>query len=111
MVAVGQCLESNDLGQYRALFEENRIEFDVLPDLTEQDLEKLGIPLGDRKRLLKAIATVSATARGAAVGGDTLQATAVVERREVTILFVDLSDYTRLTSTLGAERRSNPFIR
>ena len=74
MVAVGQCLESNDLGQYRALFEENRIEFDVLPDLTEQDLEKLDIPLGDRKRLLKAIATVSASARGAARGGDTPQA-------------------------------------
>ena len=103
MVAVGQWLESNDLGQYRALFEENRIEFDILPDLTEQDLEKLGIPLGDRKRLLKAIATVSASARGAARGGDTPQAAAVVERREVTILFVDLSDYTRLTSTLGAE--------
>jgi len=100
MTAVGQWLEAQDLGQYGALFEENRIEFDILPDLTEQDLEKLGIPLGDRKRLLKAIATVSSSP---ARRDSSPQAAAVVERREVTILFVDLSDYTRLTSTLGAE--------
>ena len=33
----------------------NAIDTDVLPELTEGDLEKLGVPLGDRKRLIKAI--------------------------------------------------------
>jgi class 3 adenylate cyclase len=36
---------------------------DLLQDLTEDDLEKLGLPLGHRKRLLKAIANLSTTER------------------------------------------------
>jgi hypothetical protein len=48
--------EALALGQYEATFRENEIDPDVLPDLTELDLEKLGIPLGHRKRLFKAIA-------------------------------------------------------
>src|SRR5918996_661837 len=47
-----------DLGleRYEQVFLQHDIRADVLPDLTEPDLEKLGISLGDRKRLLKAIA-------------------------------------------------------
>ena len=45
------------LGQYEGRFRESEIEADVLPDLTEADLEKLGLPLGPRKRILKAIAS------------------------------------------------------
>ena len=37
-------------------FTENRIDFSILPDLTDQDLEKLGIILGDRRKMLRAIA-------------------------------------------------------
>ena len=43
------------LGQYEEGFRDNKIDFDVLADLTDGDLEKLGVPLGDRRRLLKAI--------------------------------------------------------
>ena len=46
------------LGQYKAIFRENKIEADVLSELTEADLNQLGVPLGDRKRLLKAIASL-----------------------------------------------------
>ena len=99
MSAVGQWLDSVALGQYAALFEDNRIELDILPDLTDDDLEKLGIPLGDRKRLLKAIAALASAPAAPAPSSPA----PTVERREVTILFVDLSGYTRLTSTLGAE--------
>ena len=60
MSAVRQWLETLALGQYAELFESNRIELDILPDLTDQDLEKLGITLGDRKRLLRAIAPIAA---------------------------------------------------
>jgi hypothetical protein len=45
------------LGAYVALFDQHRIDAGVLSDLANADLEKLGIPLGDRKRLLKAIAS------------------------------------------------------
>ena len=102
MSAVGQWLDSLALGQYAELFEENRIELDVLRDLTESDLEKLGIPLGDRKRLLRAIAARAVAAEPAS-SQNAAPAEATVERRQVTILFVDLTGYTRLTSTLGAE--------
>ena len=42
----------------RGTFRESEIEADVLPELTEADLEKLGLPLGPRKRILKAIASL-----------------------------------------------------
>ena len=57
---IGSWLRGLGLGQYEALFRENEIDADVLSDLTELDLEKLGLPLGHRKRLLKAIANVTA---------------------------------------------------
>ena len=57
---IGSWLRGLGLGQYEALFRENEIDADVLSDLTELDLEKLGLPLGHRKRLLKAIANLRA---------------------------------------------------
>ena len=56
---VGGWLRNLGLGQYESAFIKNAIDTDVLPELTEGDLEKLGIPLGDRKRLIKAIKAVA----------------------------------------------------
>ena len=47
------------LQQYEALFRENDIDAEVLSDLTDGDLEKIGVSLGHRKRLLKAVAALS----------------------------------------------------
>jgi hypothetical protein len=44
------------MSEYAQLFAENRIDCSVLPDLTEQDLKDLGIVLGDRRKMLRAIA-------------------------------------------------------
>jgi SAM domain (Sterile alpha motif) len=44
------------LDRYEAVFRENAIATDVLRDLTDQDLEKMGVLLGDRRRLMRAIA-------------------------------------------------------
>ena len=55
---VAQWLNAIDLGQYEALFREHEIDAGVLRDLVEADLEKIGVPLGHRKRLLKAIAAL-----------------------------------------------------
>jgi hypothetical protein len=46
------------LEKYEPVFRENEINADVPPELTELDIEKLGVPLGHRKRLLKAIAAL-----------------------------------------------------
>ena len=58
---IGGWLRSLGLGQYEATFRESEIDADILPELTDQDLEKLGVPLGHRKRLLKAIGTLGST--------------------------------------------------
>src|SRR5215469_13825945 len=57
---VGGWLRSLGLGQYEALFRANEIDADILPELSEVDLEKLGVPLGHRKRLLRAISGLTA---------------------------------------------------
>ena len=55
MAKVKEWLEDIGLGRYAELFIEHRIDFDVLADLTEPDLAQLGVSLGDRKRLMRAI--------------------------------------------------------
>jgi hypothetical protein len=77
----------------------------VLPELTESDLEKLGLPLGPRKKLLKAIAALSTeTAAGAM---DAMRSPGTVtrdaERRQLTVLFCDLVGATELAAGLDLE--------
>ena len=57
---VGGWLRSLGLDQYEANFRDNKIDVDVLADLTEGDLEELHVPRGDRRRLLRAIAELGA---------------------------------------------------
>ena len=45
---VREWLHGLGLGQYGQKFRDNKIDVDVLADLTDGDIEKLGIPLGDR---------------------------------------------------------------
>jgi class 3 adenylate cyclase len=106
---IGSWLRGLGLGQYEALFRENEIDADVLSDLTELDLEKLGLPLGHRKRLLKAIANVTARVDLAGASSSaqprTLQpaAESVAERRQVTVLFSDLVGSTALSARMDPE--------
>jgi SAM domain (Sterile alpha motif) len=46
MQQITEWLAGLGLGQYAQVFNENGIDFSVLPDLTDQDLEKLGVLLG-----------------------------------------------------------------
>jgi len=59
-------LRSLGLGQYKALFRVSEIDADILPELTDVDLEKLGVPLGHRKRLRRAISGLTAAETSAA---------------------------------------------
>ena len=92
------------LQQYEALFRENDIDAEVLSDLTDGDLEKIGVSLGHRKRLLKAIAMLAgpAGAPPAATTPIPLMADAA-ERRQLTVLFSDLVGSTALSARLDPE--------
>src|SRR6266576_2354434 len=98
-------LEAIGLAQYASVFAENAVDLDILPDVTEADLERLGVALGDRKRMLRAIAALldasSAPAASAPAAGRLPQCEA--ERRQLTVLFCDLVGSTSLAVKLDAE--------
>src|SRR4051812_33473997 len=98
---VGSWLRGLGLGQYEGVFRQNEIEADVLVDLTEADLEKLGLPLGPRKRILKAIASLGADSAPAPAGPQLPHDTA--ERRQLTVMFCDLAGSTALSARLDPE--------
>ena len=74
-------LRSLGLSRYEAAFSDNSIDADVLLDLTDGDLLQLGVNLGDRKRLLKAIASLGSTepAKPAAVATQSLSKSPAVD--------------------------------
>src|SRR5258708_35155115 len=88
-------LEGVGLGHYTDLFAQHRLDLDVMGDLTEADLAELGLPLGDRKRLQRAMAVLfQAEAAEAPVAATRPQARteARAERRQHTTLFCELAD-------------------
>src|ERR1700751_1066832 len=88
---VGGWLRSLGLGQYEALFRASEIDADILPELTDADLEKLGVPLGHRKRLLRAISGLAAAETLAAPAASTgAKPHDAAERRPLTVMFCDL---------------------
>jgi class 3 adenylate cyclase/tetratricopeptide (TPR) repeat protein len=98
-------LRSLGLERYEEAFCANDVDANVLPELSDADLEKLGVSLGHRRKLLKAIADLRA---GTADRSEPPPATAAAaevegERRQVTVLFCDLAGYTALSRELDAE--------
>ena len=99
-----------DLGleRYADAFEANAIDHEVLSEVTEADLEKLGVLLGHRKKLLKAIADLAARAGDAAPASAAEAAPRTdrateAERRQLTVMFVDLVGSTALAARLDPE--------
>ena len=101
MINVQDWLREHGFKQYAELFEENEIDGEVLFDLTNDDLKDIGMPLGSRKKLLKAIASTSEQ-EFQSTGGQPISA-AAGERRQVTVLFADIADFTSISARLGAE--------
>ena len=56
MQQIADWLEKLGMSEYAQRFAENRIDFSVLRELTDQDLKDLGVVLGDRRKMLRAIA-------------------------------------------------------
>jgi class 3 adenylate cyclase/predicted ATPase len=103
---VGDWLRALGLEQYEATFRDNAVDAEVLPGLTDADLVTLGLPLGHRKRLLKAIADLGGVTLVAAEARRRLADAAPpysAERRQITVLFYDLVDSTAISVRLDAE--------
>src|SRR5215471_14364210 len=101
---VGGWLRSLGLGQYEALFRASEIDADILPELTDVDLEKLGVPLGHRKRLLRAISGLATAEPLAAPSASTgAKPHDAAERRQLTVMFCDLVGSTSLSGRLDPE--------
>ena len=110
---VSAWLEHLGLGIYRAAFQKNAITWDVLPELNQGDLEALGVVLGHRKTLLRAIAQLSPNAEALGPGSSPMAVSPEpppvpperdhAERRQLTVVFCDLVDSTALSHRMDPE--------
>ena len=115
-IDLAQWLEQLGLSKYLDVFQENDIDIEVLPELTESDFAELGVSLGHRKKILKALkllqtetspapveaprpATNPAPAETTPPGQQIKDA----ERRYLTLMFCDLADSTRLANHIDIE--------
>ena len=102
---IGEWLRRIGMEHHADSFTENEVGVALLPDLTNEDLKDLGVvKLGERKAILKAIAG-GATEDEPAPATETPRPLAAQEgeRRQVTVLFADLSGFTKLSAGLDAE--------
>jgi class 3 adenylate cyclase len=97
-------LQKVGLGQYAHRFAENDITFVILPDLTDRDLEKIGVAsLGHRRQLLRAIGELKGAPERSAVAAAPVAPHETAERRQVTVMFSDLVGSTALSARMDPE--------
>ena len=114
---VSAWLRNLGLERYEPAFRANEITAEVLPELTDADLRELGLPLGPRKVLLRAIASLRAHSSAAGEAQEDVAPTPTdqsrherqstgpgqAERRQLTVMFVDLVGSTALSARLDPE--------
>jgi class 3 adenylate cyclase len=107
---IAQWLEDLGFVQYVEAFVENGVDFDLLSEITNDDLKDIGVArLADRKRLLKAIAAFADVDAPAAAGSIETNVAASppaemqAERRQLTVMFCDLVGSTELSTRLDPE--------
>ena len=98
-------LQSHELSSIAELLKSNDVTFDILPDLTEQDLRDLGLSLGLRRKLERAIRQDPPASITAIHTPPTEHAspTSSPDRRQLTVVFVDLVGSTALSRKLDPE--------
>src|SRR5215831_5760176 len=103
-VDIADWLRGLGLEKYASAFDENAINWDVLSELTTDDLKDIGVAaVGDRRRLLAAIAALGEGASPAAPAPLPSSAAAEAERRQLTVMFCDLVGSTPLSTRFDPE--------
>lgn len=103
MTPIEEWLGSIGLSEYAARFVENAIDLSVLGDLTEQDLKDLGVLLGHRRKMLRAIGELRAEVLPAAQAGARPALREEPQRRQITVMFCDLVGSSALSARLDPE--------
>jgi len=110
MTKLQEWLQELGLQQYAGVFADNDIDFDILSDLAENDLEKLGLSLGHRRKLLRALAALhpasSQSQTASLAEAPPIAPEKEAERRQVTVLFSDLVGSTALANEIDPEDMS-----
>jgi class 3 adenylate cyclase len=97
---IDEWLASLGLSEYAERFARNHLDLSVLPHVTDADLEKIGVSLGHRRKMLHAIARLSSAQTGASA---TAAAPNDQLRLRLTVLFCRLADATALAARLGPD--------
>jgi class 3 adenylate cyclase len=101
---IADWLEKLGMSEYAQRFAENRIDLSVLPDLTDQHLKDLGIALGDRLKMLRAIRELVGAVQAPPQPALTEpKPRDTAERRQVTVMFSDLVGSTALSARMDPE--------
>src|SRR4051794_41865262 len=103
MTGIAEWLASIGLGEYAQRFSENAIDLSVVSDLTEQDLKDLGVLLGHRRKMLRAIGELQAPILIPPEPGPKSVPRTDAERRQLTILCCDLVGSSELSVRLDPE--------
>src|SRR5271169_1677253 len=110
MQQIAEWLEKLGMSEYAQRFAESDIDIDVLSELTDQDFDRLGVSLGHRRRMLRAIRELGASPIAAVTERQASAPTApepapkdTAERRQVTVMFSDLVGSTALSARMDPE--------
>src|SRR5215467_7475412 len=101
MRQIADWLNALGMPEYADSFAANGIDLSILPDLTDSDLEKLGVLLGHRRKILRAIADLRGV--GSVATAEKSPPHDRAERRQLTIMFCDLVDSTALSTRVDPE--------
>src|SRR5215469_11698367 len=102
MQDIANWLKAVGLGEYAQRFADNAIDLSVIRDLTEQDLKALGVLLGHRRRILRAITELPAVSAPTETGTEPALRDEP-ERRHLTLMICDLVGSTALSARLDPE--------
>jgi class 3 adenylate cyclase len=106
VATISEWLASLGMSEYAQCFADNRIDdVSILRDLTDQDLKDIGVPLGHRRKMQRAIAEMVGTASTQIKSSPASEPKPRddAERRQLTVMFCDLVGSTALSARLDPE--------
>jgi class 3 adenylate cyclase/predicted ATPase len=119
MLDIAQWLGDIGLGQYAQAFLDDDIDLEIISELTEADLEKLGLSLGHRKKFLRAAASLRPPGAAETLAGQLAEVAGTApsvtarpdaQRRQLTVIFFDLVGSTALSSKIDPEEMRDVLL-